>query len=274
MYRDSEGRLWFRQSWLKDFLDCPERARRKAVEADRPRRTSDSALIGTSVHTAIQAVLEGRAEPDAIEDETNNAVIEMMTTEEIQFTKFNAGDLPGHAARCARAWADVILPKVKVGGRCEHNFSIIVDEIDGVEIGLTGTVDYISPDHDSLWDWKTATRKYSQSQYQKSSIQASTYATALSLQNEVPLPVEFNFGVMIRGEKNANAQVVAIQRTDQHRDWFLKRLRDTARFVLRAGVDESWPTNEESFLCSATWCEFYDTCRGAFIPKELDDFQI
>ena len=274
MFQDSEGRLWFRQSWLKEFLDCPERARRKAVELDRPRTTSDSALIGTSVHTAIQAVLEGKADPAAIEEETNQAVIEMMINEQVQFTKFEAGELPGHAARCARAWADTILPKVKVGGRCEHNFSIIVDEVDGVEIGLTGTVDYISPDNDALWDWKTATRKYSQSQYQKSSIQATTYATALSLQEEIALPVQFNFGVMVRGEKAATAQVVSVSRNEQHRAWFLKRLRDTARFVLRAGTEDPWPTNEESFLCSATWCEFYGSCRGAFIPKELDDWQI
>lgn len=274
MFVDAENRIWFRQSWLKDFLDCPERARRKAVEADRPRTTSDSALIGTSVHTAIQRVLEGNADPDGIEEEANNAVLSMMMEEEVQFTKYEAGDLPNHASKCARVWADQILPHVKTGGRCEHNFSIIVDEVDGFEIGLTGTVDYIGPDGESLWDWKTAGRKYNQGQYQKSSIQASTYATALHLQKEIELPVQFNFGVMIRSDKKADAQIVTTERTHEHQAWFLKRLRDTARFVIRNGWIDSWPTNDESYLCSPVWCEFYQSCRGAFIPKELDEWSV
>lgn len=275
MFLDAENRLWFRQSWLKEFLDCPERARRKAVEADRPRTTSDSALIGTGVHTAIQKVLEGNADPDAIEDEANTAVLNLMMSEDVQFTKFEAGDLPTHASRCARVWADKILPEVKLGGRCEYNFSIIVDEVLGMEIGLTGTVDYVGPDGESIWDWKTSGRKYNQGQYQKSSIQASTYATALSLQKEIEMPINFNFGVMIRGnEKKADAQIVTVERTIAHRDWFLKQLRDTARFVIQNGWHESWPTNDESYLCSSVWCEFYSTCRGAFITKEHDNWAI
>jgi CRISPR/Cas system-associated exonuclease Cas4 (RecB family) len=274
MFFDAERRLWFRQSWLKEFLDCPERARLKFVESERPRATSDAALIGTSVHTAIQAVLEGRADAGEIEETANSAVIEMLTSEEVKLVKYEAGDLPGHAARCARAWADEILPQVKVGGRCEENFSIVVDEVDGIEIGLTGTVDYIDPDGEALWDWKTANRKYSQTQYQKGSIQASTYATALSLRSDVELPVQFNFGVMVRGEKKASGQIVTVERRVEHRDWFLKRLRDVARFVIRNGVDESWPTNDESFLCSATWCEFYAQCRGAYVSQEADSFAV
>lgn len=274
MFYDAEGRLWFRQSWLKEFVDCPERARRKAVEKDRPRSTSDAALIGTGVHTAIQSVLEGKIAPTEIVDATNDAVINLLATEEVNFAKFQAQDLPGHAARCAQVFVDEILPEVPLGGRCEHQFSTIVDEVDGIEIGLTGTVDYIGPDGDGLWDWKTASKRYSQSQYQKSSLQASTYATALSLQRIVQLPVEFKFGVMVRGDKKASAQIVTIQRQEEHRAWMLKRLRDIARFVIRYGTDEPWPTNEESFLCSKTWCEFYATCRGAYITPEQDLFGV
>lgn len=274
MFYDSEKRLWFRQSWLKEFVDCPERARRKAIEKDRPRTTSDAALIGTGVHTAIQGVLEGRVAPEDIQDATNEAVLGLLTTEEVNFAKYEAQDLPGHAARCAKAFVDGILPDVPLGGECEHQFSTIIDEVDGVEIGLTGTVDYIAPDGEQLWDWKTANRKYSQTQYQKGSLQASTYATALSLQKMVELPVEFKFGVMIRGERAASSQIVVVQRQEEHRQWFLKRVRDIARFVIRYGTDEPWATNEESFLCSATWCEFYNTCRGSYISKDADSFNV
>jgi len=272
MFRDLEGRLWFRQSWLKEFLDCPERARLKAVKADQPRMTSDAALIGTGVHTAIQGVLEGHVDPKDIEDATNDAVVSLLITDEVSYNKYEAEQLPGHARRCARAWADGILPHVELGGQCEKNFSVVVMEIDGIEVGLTGTIDYVPPSGDVLWDWKTAGKKYSQKQYQKGSIQASTYATAMSLQRQLELPMKFNFGVMVRGEKSASSQIVTVERRQEHSDWFLRQLADVARFAIRFGADEPWAKNEESFLCSPVWCNFYHECRGAFISQDADEF--
>jgi hypothetical protein len=272
MFKDVDGRLWFRQSWLKEFLDCPERARLKAVTKDQPRQTSDAALIGTSVHTAIQGVLEGRVDATDIEDACNEAVLDMLTTDDVVFNKYEAEQLPGHARRCARAWVDGILPHVELGGTCEKNFSVVVMEIDGIEVGLTGTIDYMSPTENTLWDWKTAGKRYSQKQYQKGSIQASTYATAMSLQKQIELPMNFNFGVMVRSDKNASSQIVTVERRQEHSEWFLKQLGDVARFAIRFGTEDEWAKNEESYLCSKVWCNFYADCRGKYISEEADGF--
>jgi hypothetical protein len=56
------NRVFVRQSWLKDMLLCPERARLAVVQPEF-KTQNDSAAIGTSVHAGIESVLAGNAFP-------------------------------------------------------------------------------------------------------------------------------------------------------------------------------------------------------------------
>jgi hypothetical protein len=50
--------VYVRQSWLGDMAICPERARLGVVRPEF-RSGSDATIIGTAIHTGIEAVLNG-----------------------------------------------------------------------------------------------------------------------------------------------------------------------------------------------------------------------
>ena len=54
--RIEDNKIFIRQSWLGDSLLCPERARLSALHPEA-RKENDSAMMGTAVHVAIEAIL-------------------------------------------------------------------------------------------------------------------------------------------------------------------------------------------------------------------------
>ena len=56
---EENKRVLVRQSWLKDMLLCPERARLSVIKPEF-RTQNDSAAIGTAVHSGIESLLSGR----------------------------------------------------------------------------------------------------------------------------------------------------------------------------------------------------------------------
>lgn len=263
------NRVFVRQSWLKDMLLCPERARLAVVQPEF-KTQNDSAAIGTAVHAGIEAVLAGNA---SVKDAPDISLIKFKELESagINHTNVNPDSWHDHVLGLTEAWVKDILPKVPMGGSCEVPFSVPTGAfVNGMELWFEGTMDYL---HElGIWDWKTAARKYSALEKQSQDIQSSIYSYAghkLGITQEKSI---FNFGVMIR-VNNAYGQIVSVHRSKAHGDFVVKQAMSavaTACAMMKGNdlpTDERWLINDQHYLCSQRWCPWWSVCKGAHISE-------
>lgn len=275
MIIDENGDIWLRQSWLDNAFRCPERARFAIVKPEWDEVTSDSALIGTGAHYGIEQVIRGR-DPEKIADLAAGFVLDY--DEPVKWTKYHSlPECADHAARCAVAWRDEIMPTLNLeGAKAEVTFKVpLYRRLDRM-VGITGTVDLVTPTE--LWDWKTSARAYKPRDKQRFAIQPTIYALAAvkgGLQSTTATwPLVFRYGVMIRNMKKAKTQIVEVQRDVSHAEWALHRIRQFVDMALAFGTDASWPMiDENNYLCSATWCPWHSICRGAFLTPADDGWE-
>jgi len=278
MLVDTDGSIWFRQSWLETAMRCNERGRLALVQPEFAAATSDAALIGTATHAAIAAVLTADCDPAQIGEHAHTEALKLCETEQVQWTKWTLPtQLAAHASRCAQAWVRTIQPFVTPGGKVEHDFKVPLFQQRGRTVGLAGTIDYASPDG-TLWDWKTASKKYDQRGKQRTAIQPTVYATAAlhgALDGEWPYryPILFHFGVMVRGEATATTQVVDVMRTKAHESWLTDHLRTYVDLADAMGVKRPWPRNEDHYLCNSVWCPWWSMCKGARLAARDDEWK-
>jgi len=272
---DEDGSIWFRQSWLDTAMRCNERGRLSMVKPEFASATSDAALIGTATHAAIADVLSEECDPELIGEVAAHEALSLCETTEVYWTKWTLpAQLAEHARRCAVAWDRTIRPHVKPGGLVEHEFAVPLFESRGRTVGIKGTIDYACPDG-TLYDWKTASKKYSQREKQRAAIQPTVYAAA-ALHGGLPdsygyqYPIRFHYGVMVRGESSATTQIVDVMRTHAHESWLLDHLSTYVDLADGLGVLRPWPRNEDHFLCSATWCPWWSICKGARLSPGQD----
>jgi len=74
---------------------------------------------------------------------------------------------------------------------------------------------------------------------------------------------------MIR-QLDPKAQIVPIYRGAEHWNWLKHHVRGAVTMALRTGVDNQWITNDESALCSESWCSFWSVCKGAFNCHDVE----
>lgn len=255
------NKIWVRQSWLNDVMICPERARLSVVLPDW-RRDSDSTIVGTSVHTGIENILNG----DTQESATQAAVKEMDTlceNSKFVFTSMTSTDeMRNYVKTLVGTFVSDVLPSVKLGGRTEQTFGVKLCDTQDHEVWLGGTIDYIDPEG-VIWDWKTAGRKYSQGEKQKQSIQATAYSIACTENGWSPgWPVRFNYGVVTRASRSVG-QIVPILRTSNHADWFKHQVESVLTTFYGVGLDNRWMVNDQHGLCSERWCPYWSICKGS-----------
>jgi hypothetical protein len=272
---DDDGSMWFRQSWLDTAMRCPEEGRLATVKPEWDI-TSDAAIVGTGAHAGIEKVIKG-ADPAHIGDLAHENV---MTTEEpFRFVQHdNRESMARQAAACAIAWRRDILPHLNLeDAQAEVEFKVPLFEHRGRTIGIKGTCD-LAPNAPELLDWKTSKRPYKQSEKQRWAIQPTIYALAaikggIRSDIEYSWPLEFTYGVMVKTAK-PTGQLVTVQRTEQHAEWAMHRLRTLADLAIDFGFDKPWPQIDDSnYLCSATWCAFHPICRGAFLRDGHDRWE-
>lgn len=279
MLIDHETRtLSFRQSWLDGAFRCPEEARFNIVNPELATVTSDEAIIGTGAHWGIEQVIDGNIDASEIED----AVAYFFTDvnqEEFRFVKRDSlAEVVDYAQRCARAWVKDIMPHAPLeGALTEQSFDVLVGEYRDWNVRIKGTVD-LAPASPELWDWKTSGRDYKQKEKQKWAIQPTIYGAAAVLGGirddvDYQWPINFTYGVMVKLVKQCRGQMITVQRTEAHWEWAKKRIHSFVDLFLDFGLEKSWPLVEESnWLCSATWCDFYHLCRGAYLHDGEDLF--
>lgn len=267
------NRVFVRQSWLKDMLLCPERARLAVVQPEF-RTQNDSAAIGTAVHAGIEAVLSGRC---SVSDAPEHSLFKFRELERagINHTNVNPDSWHGHVVGLTAAWAKDICPRVPIGGSCEVPFAVPTGAIvNGMEMWFEGTMDYLHPD--GIWDWKTAARKYSILEKQSQDIQSSIYSFAGHALGVVPEKSIFSFGVMIR-VNNHYGQIVSINRSKAHGDFVVKQAMSavaTACAMMKgedSPTEDRWLINDQHYLCSQRWCSWWSVCKGAHISEPDND---
>lgn len=265
---DNKTVVKIRQSWLNDAMMCLERGR-YGITLPEWNKGNDATVLGTSVHTAIEQVLTAQTSPVDILDVYPSILQNLIDTEDFKMMSMTHESMHGYGLAMVEAWRRDIMPKVRFGGKVEHKFNTHLADInvDGkdIEVRIIGTIDYVEPDG-TIWDWKTAARKYSQNEKQKANIQSSVYALATHLMDGVELPLTFNFGVMTRAN-NSVGQVVPVQRTQAHCAWIKSQILSTVRMGLAMGLEDSWPQNDQGHLCSEKWCSWWSICKGSHLSE-------
>jgi len=278
MVVDDEGSVWFRQSWLDQVDRCPERGRLHLVEPEFNAATNDAAMIGTGAHAAIAAVLQGKAEPEEVGPLAYNLTIKFCERADVRWVNWTLpGQLADLARRCAQGWVTDILPSIERGGLVEQEFKVPLFEYRGRTVGITGTMDYVQP-NGVIVDWKTASRKFTQKEKQRTAIQPTVYSVAAvhgGLDRPFEYPVTFRFGVMVRGDPRAaepkiTTQIVDVQRVHAHEGWLLDKIESYLDLADALGVMRRWPRNEDHYLCNATWCPWWSVCKGARLSTDQD----
>jgi hypothetical protein len=262
--------IYIRQSWLGDALICMERGRLTITQPNW-RVGSDSTVLGTACHSGIEHYIDNGG--DVSLNDMREAMVQSIRTNEETF-KWTAmkdeDDMIRYGDAMLGAWWRDIRPDVALGGLVEHNFTVAVTKfiVDNTEYALhyTGTMDYIAPDG-TIWDWKTANRKYFQGEKQRQSIQASVYSTAAVSLGLVPaFPVSFKFGVMLRKDKS-EGQIVEVRRTEAHSSWLETQTKNIVSSALRLGQDNPWLQVDQHNLCSEQWCPWWSICKGAHLGE-------
>jgi hypothetical protein len=259
---DQENKvIYVRQSWLGDMAICPERARLGQVKPEF-RTGSDATIIGTAVHAGIESVLDGRS--SEFGDMLKVVANEYETLEKTNYTKTNIEEdkIPNYLEAMSLSFYNEILPNVKLGGEVEFFFRAPLGiSIDGYDVHLEGTMDYIDPDG-NIWDWKTAKRIYNQKEKQKSAIQPTVYTTAARNLGLAENPT-FTYGVMVRQE-TPKSQIMSVTRSAEHTRWLQHYVKGAVTTALKSGYKDEWLMNDSSPLCSSQWCSYWSVCKGAF----------
>ena len=260
---EENKRIYVRQSWLGDMTICAERAR---LGITRPefRSGSDATIIGTAMHTGIEAVLNSNGEM-SYEDMMTVAKDDYAHLASLphKVTNIDPNSIMDSMAGMGEAFYSGILPQVTLGGKTEFKFSVpLLVTYEDYSIYLEGTMDYIDP-NGTIWDWKTASRVYYGKDKQKSAIQPTAYAYAAQYLALAGDDVEFNYGVMVR-QATPKHQVVPIYRNLSHADWLQYYVQATVSSTMSMGISKPWLLNDSSALCSENWCSFWSICKGAF----------
>ena len=262
-----EKRVYVRQSWLKDMLLCPERAR-FSVTKPQFKTQNDSAAIGTAVHAGIEALLSNNC---SVQDAPEVSLIKFKELEEmgVNHTNVNPESWHDHVIGLTQAWIKDIRPHVPTGGRTEAQFAVPTGRyVNDYELWFEGTMDYLH--EDGIWDWKTAARKYSVAEKQSQDVQSAIYTLAGNKLGVLSGDSVFKFGIMIR-VASPYGQIVSVSRTKAHSEFVTKQAMSAVAYGFamteNTGIptDERWLINDQHYLCSERWCSWWSVCKGAHI---------
>lgn len=254
-----------RQSWVNDATMCNERGRQAMV---RPEWSmpNDATILGTAVHAGIAHILTGNSNGVGVAHETLNELI----AQPFMRAKYTDEELHDHVIELMGEWERNIAPQLDEVVAVEQEFEFPLDEFIDDKFGKvtvtgTGTVDLVTKT--SLWDWKTAGRKYNAREKQSQAVQPTMYSAAAVAMGWLEYPVTFNYGVLVRGGK---AQVLPVHRNESHTEWLRDMVRPLVRTALYFGTDQPWVKNDTHYLCSETWCSWWSICKGSKLsPNDI-----
>ena len=293
---DREG-LHLRQSDINDWLQCPEKFRRRiADEAAGLSRhlESDVALAGTTLHAYIEAELrERKIGPDVrgfVGDYYVDAANGFRSDPNVTFTEntFSSdGAAVDEIVTMVNMWRDSdlrrnLLDRDPETLRVEWEFDQQFCTVGTTNVYLCGTADLVLVG-EGLIDWKTAGREYRRWEKQRWAVQPTvyTYAAAqagllggrVDSERDSGLTYPFEFVVFPRGRKGG-IQHVLVDRGRDHWSWLYMQIVPMVRDILMQAPfgweEEPWQMNDQSALCSQKWCEYWSTCKGLYMKDGWD----
>ena len=253
----------FRQSQLNTLLTCLEQGRLDQIH--KIHQETDATAIGTSVHAGIEHVLRGCYD---LTEATQVAVAkfdELSALPHYQAVQVKkAATAKEYIAKAMVGWWESVYPHLGAAQMIEQDFKLLVDTRDGIELWISGTIDFV--DTESIWDWKTAgdERKYKSTfggdgwKLKRWAVQPTVYSWAVHELTGRILP--FRFAAVTKG--TTTWQFVEVERTQADWAWLTEQMWGLVEFFEKMGTDVPWPKNDQHALCSEKWCPFWGDCKG------------
>ena len=284
---DDFGNISFRQSWLDTANRCPNAGRLAALYPDDNVPSYPTAL-GTAAHAGMEARLTGISNPNDIHDIIGETLDTELAIPGIKQVKYEGGrpELLRRAIHCYNEWATHLYPKLPEGVPEVHFDLPVFTMPDGRTVSITGTIDFVPYEGNLLWDWKCPGRTYSAKEKQNWAIQPTIYTMAAVMGGlkhatdwEYEWPMSFGYGIMVTQVKKAKLQTFTVTRQRGHASWAMSMMYDWVVMYDKMGFGDPWPKNESTFLCTSTWCDSWDRCKGAhqdwkdnITPVEFKDY--
>lgn len=283
---DPNGDIHLHQSDLSTLLQCPEQFRlRQLVEVGTFE--SDAAYVGTVTHAVIEHDIEN-VFPSVSEAQQFGAETFLKGLEKFASTPgtvYSQETFGTHQKAMAslavliESWWNTserdMLTHMHPGDyQTEWAFDIPFLVLpDGRTIHLAGTSDLLLPEHNQMWDWKTASGPYQKWEKQRWAIQPTVYlwagAAAGHLQPSDAGLYRFDYKVLVRKAKPVPFETYTIYRSEANFQWLADQVRRQIRFMDKMGFEEGWPTADNHVLCSPRWCPFFgNTCKGTFVDGQ------
>lgn len=266
------GDILLHQSWIDDANRCPERGRFGIVQPELSG-PSDATSLGTAAHAGVECILNEGSVTEAYK-----MIAEVLDYElslpNVKWNKYNdRADLLSRAVACFEVWLSDILPMLPQPGAPEVNFKVkVFTTAEGRDVFIEGQIDYVPLAENLLWDWKFPGREYKQAEKQKTAIQPTIYTLAAVLGGlehvtdfKYSYPMDFTYGIGVTFVKAARAQVFTVERNQNHADFAIHRIKGWVDLATKFGLENSWPLNDDNYLCSDKWCSWYAQCKGQFL---------
>lgn len=267
--------LELHQSFLGEYLLCPERARQqwfKEVE-DLP---TDSTAIGTALHSFAEVILRDGSHGDAVSSAMAAWEYE-KSLPGFRFVKVaKESTALKHIENACDLWLARVYPQLGHPLLVEYKFDFLFQELEiegeHVEVRLAGAIDFA--DEEGLWDWKSASRmdKYTPGfggegwKLKRWGIQPTVYCHAASLRGGIDSWSNFTFAAV--SKTNRTVQYLFVERGPEHARWLLRLTANVARMIV-AGPPE-WPLNDQHALCAPDWCPAYANCKGKALAGDAE----
>lgn len=269
----------FRQSWLNSYWNCPERARREAFGLVE-RTENDAASVGTAFHHAAEqsvnylgndGIILGIGDVcELFDDEWNKMCDEL----DIRWVKRKRLGATAYGRKISARWAEHVLPTLEPFATEVPFGPIVIHEDAERIIQITGSIDYVDQ-RIGLVDWKSASRAYTEWEYQRWATQPTFYD--LGFRHRVAEGLtgfggaeyhgpsgQWNYCVM-PDRPDPMPQWVPVQRGPQWDGWLVEQLLDLS-YQLEADLP-SWPKRDQHALCSPKWCPSWGDCKGKFLTQ-------
>lgn len=258
-----------RQSFLKEFDICPQKAMRSYMGLD-PQRDTDAACVGTAVHAAIEACMhEHMADGALLLSDTlevfNMEFSHLMGGEHFVWVKYSETQARAFGEKCITSWYEDVLPTLDGKYEMEWSFHVPLYSTEDRDVFLSGTADLLdlSKDTPHVIDWKTSGGgPYREWEHKRWAIQPTVYTFAASYETGITDDPTFEYVVM----HPKGVQRLPVVRTPAHWDWLAQKCEAVAK-VIEAELDE-WPKNDSHALCAPTWCSHWSECKGASLGPD------
>ena len=285
MMYDDEG-LHLHQSDIETYMQCPEKLRRSFISGvNGDTQTSDAAFVGTCTHAVIETELQAEYPYESLEEAQAIGALaflngfEEMVAKGTSYTretfKTDARAMAALKPLVESWWLskerhDLLEQDHDYLVEFEFDEMFTTHQLSGMKLFLGGRMDLVQ--RAKVTDWKTAGGPYQQWEKQRWAAQPTVY-TWIAAKNGLIVPNKygeytFEYKVLLRRSTPVEFLTYPVTRAMGSWGWLETVCQNIANTFTLLGIDNEWPLNDHSALCSPKWCPFWKNCKGAFVNGE------